>query len=67
MEGDMWSKLVTADEANDLIVVNFEFKGAMGGVFFFHFFQLKTGKQSQWMQGMASHCIFFPFFPAFSS
>lgn len=27
MEGDMWSKLVTADEANDLIVVNFEFKG----------------------------------------
>ena len=31
-------------------------------VIFFHFFQLKTGKQSQWMQGMASHCIFFPIF-----
>ena len=33
----MWSKLVTADEANDLIVVNFEFKGALGGDFFSFF------------------------------
>jgi hypothetical protein len=69
MEGDMWSKLVTADEANDLIVVNFEFKGALGGyffsfVFFFSFFPAENRKTSQWMQGMASHCIFFQHFPA---
>lgn len=66
MEGDMWSKLVTADEANDLIVVNFEFKGALGG-FFFHFFQLKNRTNIPVDAGHGFSLHFFHFFPIFSS
>ena len=69
MEGDMWSKLVTADEANDLIVVNFEFNGALGGDFFsfvFFFFIFSSWKQEN-IPVDAGHGFSLHFFPAFSS
>ena len=64
MEGDMWSKLVTADEANDLIVVNFEFKRCHGRCFFFLFFPAENRKT---IPVDAGHGFSLHFFPIFSS